>query len=59
MKEVTPDISLEVDAFIKKQTKSDKTLIDIIEEVKSCCSGAQGGFAAVSEKPKSESDDDE
>jgi hypothetical protein len=59
MKEVTPDISLEVDAFIKKQTKSDKTLLDLIEEVKSSCSGAQGGFAAVSEKPKSESDDDE
>jgi hypothetical protein len=59
MKEVTPDISVEVDAFIKKQTKSDKTLLDLIEEVKSCCSGAQGGFAAVSAKPDSESDDDE
>jgi hypothetical protein len=59
MKEVTPDISVEVDAFVKKQTESDKTLLDLIEEVKSCCSGAQGGFAAVSAKPDSESDDDE
>lgn len=59
MKEVTPDISVEVDAFVKKQTESDKTLLDLIEEVKSCCSGAQGGFAAVSAKPDFESDDDE
>jgi hypothetical protein len=59
MKEVTPDISVEVDAFVKKQTESNKTLLDLIEEVKSCCSGAQGGFAAVSAKPDSESDDDE
>ena len=57
MKKVTPTISDEVDAFIKKQTDSEKTLAVIIQECEKCCSEAtSGSAAAASAGPESDSD---